>query len=335
MPKLVVASASYGVHAPEALNLLSQVFERIERVELKAGEREEAVIRMVGDADALILGGGGPVTRRVMEECGNLKIIARHGLGLDNVDLEAATELGIPVTYCRHTGEEASVAEHAVALMLACARRLVEADRAVREGRWRARVELVGLELKGKTLGVIGLGAIGREVARIARNGFGMKVVAFDPYAPDEAFREVRAERVGLEELLRESDFITIHVPLTPETRRMLDAERLKLVKRGAVIVNTARGAVVDETALCEALREGRIAYAGLDVFEREPPEDSPLLSLPNTVLTPHVAAFTREALRRMDLANAEDLIRFFRGEKPLRLANSKVYERGLRAQRL
>jgi D-3-phosphoglycerate dehydrogenase len=334
MPKLVVASASYGVHAPEALKLLSQVFERIERVELKAGEREEEVIEKVGDADALILGGGGPVTRRVMEECVNLKIIARHGLGLDNVDLEAATELGIPVTYCRHTGEEASVAEHAVALMLACARRLVEADRAVREGRWGARVELVGLELRGKTLGVIGLGAIGREVARIARNGFGMRVVAYDPYAPEEAFREVGAERVGLEELLRESDFITIHVPLTPETRRMLDAERLKLVKRGAVIVNTARGAVVDERALCEALKEGRIAYAGLDVFEREPPENSPLLSLPNVVLTPHVAAFTREALRRMDLANAEDLVRFFRGERPLRLANPKVYEKGLRSQR-
>ena len=262
MPKLVIASASYGVHAPEALDLLARVFDRIERVELRAGEREEAVIAKVGDADALILGGGGPVTRRVMEECANLKIIARHGIGLDNVDLEAATELGIPVTYCRHTGEEVSVAEHTVALMLACARRLVEADRAVREGRWGARVELVGLELRGKTLGVIGLGAIGREVARIARNGFGMRVVAYDPYAPQEAFREVGAERVGLEELLRESDFITIHVPLTPETRRMLNAERLKLVKRGAVIVNTARGAVIDEAALCEALREGRVAYA-------------------------------------------------------------------------
>ena len=334
MPKLVIASASYGVHAPEALNILSQVFERIERVELKAGEREEEVIGKVGDADALILGGGGPVTRRVMEECSNLKIIARHGLGLDNVDLEAATELGIPVTYCRHTGEEVSVAEHAVALMLACARRLVEADRAVREGRWGARVELVGLELRGKTLGVIGLGAIGREVARIARSGLGMRVVAYDPYAPEEAFREVGAERVGLEELLHESDFITIHVPLTPETRRMLDAERLKLVKRRAVIVNTARGAVIDEAALCEALKEGRIAYAGLDVFEREPLENSPLLSLPNTVLTPHVAAFTKEALRRMDLANAEDLVRFFRGERPFRLANPKVYEKGLRSQR-
>ncbi len=334
MPKLVIASASYGVHAPEALSLLSQVFDQIERVELRAGEREEVVIEKVGDADALILGGGGPVTRRVMEECTNLKIIARHGIGLDNVDLEAATELGIPVTYCRHTGEEVSVAEHAIALMLACARRLVEADRAVREGRWRARVELVGLELRGKTLGVIGLGAIGREVARIARNGLGMRVLAYDPYAPDEAFREVGAESVGLEELLRESDFVTVHVPLTPETKRMLDAERLKLVKRGAVIVNTARGAVIDEAALCEALREGRIAYAGLDVFEREPPEGSPLLSLPNVVLTPHVAAFTREALRRMDMANAEDLVRFFRGERPLRLANPQVYERGLRARR-
>lgn len=334
MPKLVIASASYGVHAPEALELLARVFERIERVELKVGEGEESVIGKVGDADALILGAGGPITRKVMEACSNLKIVARHGIGLDNVDLNAATELGIPVTYCRHTGEEVSVAEHAVALMLACARRLVEADRAVREGRWKARVELVGVELRGKTLGIIGLGAIGREVARIARNGFGMRVLAYDPYVPESVFGDVGAKRAGLEELLSESDFITVHVPLTPETRRLLNADRLKLVKRGAVIVNTARGAVIDETALYEALREGRVAYAGLDVFESEPPEGSPLLFLPNVVLTPHVAAFTKEALRRMDMANAEDLVRFFRGEKPLRLANPQVYERGLRAQR-
>jgi len=331
VPKLVIASASYGLHAPEALQLLSTVFEEIERVELRLGEPEDSVASKIGDADALILGGGGPVTRRVMERAANLKIIARHGIGLDNVDLEAATELGIPVTYCRHTGEEDSVAEHAVALILACARRIVEADRAVREGRWGARVHLVGLELKGKTLGVIGLGAIGRRVARIMREGFLMRVLAYDPYAPEEAFREVGAERASLERLLRESDVITVHAPLTEETRGMLNAEAIRLMKPGAILVNTARGAIVDERALAEALREGRIFYAGLDVFEREPPAGSPLLELPNVVLTPHIAAFTKEALRRMDMANAEDLVRFFRGERPLHLANPEVYERGLR----
>ncbi|MEM4918793.1 MAG: NAD(P)-dependent oxidoreductase, partial [Thermofilaceae archaeon] len=173
MPKLVIASASYGLYAPEAMRLLSEVFDEIRRIDLKANEPEESTIGKVGDADALILGAGGRITRRVMLEAANLKIIARHGIGLDNVDLAAATELGIPVTYCRHTGEEVSVAEHTVALILACARRIVEADRAVREGRWGARVHLVGLELRGKTLGVIGLGAIGREVAQIMKGGFG------------------------------------------------------------------------------------------------------------------------------------------------------------------
>ncbi len=331
MPKLVIASSSYGVHAPEALRLLAQVFDRIERADVRVGEPEDSMIAKVGDADALILGAGGPLTRRVMEAAANLKIVARHGIGLDNVDLEAATDLGIPVTYCRHTGEEVSVAEHTVALILACARRLPEADRAVREGRWHDRVRLVGLELRGKTLGVVGLGAIGREVARIMRNGFGMRVLAYDPYVPDEVFRQLGVERVDLDTLLGESDVVTVHVPLTRETRGLLSAERIRRLKPGAIVVNTSRGAVVDEAALCEALREGRVLYAGLDVFEREPPAGSPLLELPNVVLTPHVAAFTREALHRMDMANAEDLVRFFRGERPLRLANPEVYERGLR----
>ncbi|MEM4453969.1 MAG: hydroxyacid dehydrogenase [Thermofilaceae archaeon] len=331
MPKLVIASASYGLYAPEAMRLLSEVFDEIRRIDLKANEPEESTIGKVGDADALILGAGGRITRRVMLEAANLKIIARHGIGLDNVDLAAATELGIPVTYCRHTGEEVSVAEHTVALILACARRIVEADRAVREGRWGARVHLVGLELRGKTLGVIGLGAIGREVAQIMKGGFGMRVLAYDPYVPNEVFDRVGATRVDLETLLRESDVITVHVPLTDETRGLLNAEKLAIVKQGAILVNTSRGAVIDEAALRKALEEGRIYYAGLDVFEREPPIGSPLLTLQNVVLTPHVAAFTREALYRMDMANAEDLVRFFRGEKPLRLANPEVYERGLR----
>ncbi|MCS7104059.1 MAG: hydroxyacid dehydrogenase [Thermofilaceae archaeon] len=335
MPKLVIASASYGVHTPEALQLLSQVFDEIRRVDLKVGEAEDSTARKIGDADALILGAGGTVTRKVMLDASNLKIIARHGIGLDNVDLRAASELGIPVTYCRHTGEEVSVAEHTVALILACARRLVEADKAVREERWGLRASLIGLELRGKTLGIIGFGAIGREVARIMREGFRMRVIAYDPYVPDAVFTEHKVGRVDLEYLLRESDVITIHVPLTSETRRLLNKERIQMIKKGAVLVNTARGAVVDEEELSKALTEGRIFYAGLDVFEQEPPAGSPLPKLPNVVLTPHVAAFTREALYRMDIANAEDLALFFRGERPRHLANPEVYEMGLRAKQV
>ncbi|RLF06120.1 MAG: hydroxyacid dehydrogenase [Thermoprotei archaeon] len=240
--------------------------------------------------------------------------------------------MGIVVTYCRHTGEEISVAEHAVALMLACARRLVEADRCVREGRWRDRVKLVGVELRGKTLGIIGLGAIGREVARIACRGLGMKVVAYDPYVPDEVFEKLGVRRVGLEELLEESDVITIHAPLTLETRGMLSRERLARVKRGAILINTARGAIVDEEALYEMVMKGHIFYAGVDVFSEEPPSRNPLLKLERAVLTPHIAAFTREGLYRMDMAIAEDLVKFFRGQRPLHVANPEVFKKRLRA---
>ncbi|RLE98115.1 MAG: hydroxyacid dehydrogenase [Thermoprotei archaeon] len=332
MPKLVIASASYGIHAREALERLTKIFDEIRRTVFRTGMREEEVLREIGDADAVILGGGGPITRGVMEKASNLKIIARHGIGLDNVDVEAATELGIVVTYCRHTGEEISVAEHAIALMLACARRLVEADKCVREGRWRDRVKLVGVELRGKVLGIIGLGAIGREVAKIASKGLGMKILAYDPYVPDRVFKELGVEKVGLDELLEKSDVITIHAPLTPETRGMLSRERLARVKPGAILVNTARGAIVDEEALYEMVVKGRIFYAGIDVFSEEPPVRSPLRKLERAILTPHIAAFTREGLYRMDMAIAEDLARFFRGERPLHVANPEVFERRVRA---
>lgn len=332
MPRLVIASASYGVHAPEALERLAKVFDEVRRTALRSNMGEEEVVREIGGADAVILGGGGPITRKVMERAEELKVIARHGIGLDNVDVEAATELGIVITYCRHTGEEVSVAEHAVALMLACARRLVEADKCVREGRWGDRVELVGVELRGKTLGIIGLGAIGREVAKIAGRGLGMRVIAYDPYVPDEAFEELGVARVELDELLEKGDVITIHAPLTPETRGMLSRERLARVKPGAILVNTARGAIVDEEALYEMVAGGRIFYAGVDVFSEEPPAHNPLVKLYRTVLTPHVAAFTKEGLYRMDMAIAEDLERLFRGERPLHVANPEVFKKELRA---
>jgi len=332
MAELVIASASYGVYARDALEKLEAFFSRCRRVVWRSDTSEQKIVDDLRGAQALILGGSGSITSSVMESLPELLIIARHGLGLDNVDLKAATRLGIPVTFCRHTGEEVSVAEHTMALILAAARRIVEADAHVRAGRWMERVNLAGVELRGKVLGVIGLGAVGREVARIAGRGFGMRVWAYDPYAPDEVFEELGVRRVTLDELLEGSDVVTIHVPLTEETRRLLDGGRLGRLKRGAILVNTARGAVVDEEALFRLLNEGRIAYAGLDVFSREPLENSPLTRLSNVVLTPHIAAFTREALWRMDMAIADDLIGFFRGKRPGHLANPEVFERGLRA---
>lgn len=226
-----------------------------------------------------------------------LRVIAKHGVGLDNVDLDEARRRRIPVV-CTPDAASQAVAEHAVALLLALARRLGEAQAAARQGRFHERTHLEGFELSGRTLGIIGLGRIGRRVARIAAGGFGMRVLAYDPYAAADG---VPAELVpALDDLLAAADAVTLHVPLTPQTRGLIDAARLRQMRPGALLVNTARGAVIDEDALVQALTGGRLGGAALDVFAEEPlPADHPLCRAPNTVLTPHVAGTTASALDR------------------------------------
>jgi len=330
--KLTITSPAFCRFSPELINELSKYFEVFEARNLPVDASDEEIIKVIDDSDALILGMH-RISREVMESVKTLKIIARYGLGYENVDVKVATELGIVITYCRFTGEEISVAEHTFALILAAARKIVEANEYVKSGGWRdmtQRIKFVGYELSGKTLGIIGLGHIGRRVAEIAKKGFNMKVIAYDPYIPDEIFKEYGVKKItNLDELIEHSDIITIHAALTKETYNLLNAERLRKVKEGVIIVNTARGGIIDEKALVELLKEGRIYYAALDVLAKEPPTpDNELLRLPNVVITPHTAAFTYDALRRMDEGVVDDIIRFLvKKEKPLRIVNPEVLD--------
>jgi len=265
------------------------------------GGDETRMIEVVADADALICLLDNPVTARVLAAAPNLRIVAQCAVGYDNIDLEAARELQIAVTHTPGVLDDA-VADHTMALLLAAARRLREADRYVRDGRFRRweMLELLGMGLSGKTLGIIGLGRIGSAVARRAL-GFGMRIVYHDrkPINPTVE-RHAGARRVDLDTLLAESDVVSIHCPLNPESQHMIDAAALARMKPLSILVNTARGSIVDEGALVAALQSGSIAAAGLDVFEDEPGVHPGLLELDNVVLAPHLGSATRQTRKAM-----------------------------------
>ncbi|WP_324734780.1 D-2-hydroxyacid dehydrogenase [Thermococcus sp. SY098] len=268
---------------------------------------EERLIELAKDVDAIIVRSKPKVTRNVIEAAEKLKVIGRAGVGLDNIDLEAAKEKGIEVVNSPAASSR-SVAELTWALILAVARKVAFADRKMREGTW-AKKQCMGIELEGKTIGIIGFGRIGYNVAKIAK-GFGMKILLYDVIKNYERAEEVGGKFVELEELLRESDVVTIHVPLLDSTYHLIDEEKLKLMKKNAILINPARGPIVDTEALVKALKEGWIYGAGLDVFEEEPlPKDHPLTKLDNVVLTPHIGASTWEAQERAGVQVVEKVI--------------------------
>jgi D-3-phosphoglycerate dehydrogenase len=273
------------------------------------------------------------VSRRVIEATPGLRIIARHGSGVDSVDVAAATEHGIPVAITGAANATA-VSEFTLALMLALCRTLPGADASMRRGEW-ARDAFVGCELEGRTLGIIGLGNIGARVARHA-GGFGMRVLAADPLVADDVARARGAEPVPLATLLAEAEVITLHVRLTGETRHLIDGAAIARMRPGVRIVNTARGEVIDEAALLEGLRSGQVAGAALDTFEREPlPADHPLRALPNVILAPHVAGQTQESLRRMATGAAQAILDELAGRRPEFVYNPEAYAvRAARARR-
>ncbi|MBZ5514287.1 MAG: hypothetical protein LAN62_05480, partial [Acidobacteriia bacterium] len=244
-------------------------------------------------ADALVVRSATKVTAALLERAGQLRAIGRAGVGVDNVDLDAATKKGV-VVMNTPGGNAVAVAEHALALMLALVRRIPQADGALKQGRWEKK-KLIGTELRGKTLGLIGLGKIGMEVARLAQ-AFQMEVVAYDPYISSLMAREQNVALVPLEDLLKASDFISVHASATPETKHMLNARALALAKPGVRVVNCARGELIQEADLLAALESGQVAGAALDVFEQEPPKDFKLVGHPNVVATPHIAGSTEEA---------------------------------------
>jgi D-3-phosphoglycerate dehydrogenase len=269
-----------------------------------------AVQQALADAAAWILRSGTQVTAELLDAAPQLKVIGRAGVGVDNIDLEAATRRGVLVLNTPG-GNAVSVAEHTFALLLALARRVPAASESTRRGEWRKK-EFSGYELKGKTLGLVGLGRVGQEVARRAR-AFEMTVVAHDPYAAAPVARDLGVELTDLETLLAQADFLSLHAALTPETHGLLNRERLARCRRGVYVVNAARGELIDEAALAEALQSGRVAGAALDVFASEPPRESPLLNLPNVVATPHIGGSTAEAQEEVGWRIAQQVRDFLR----------------------
>jgi D-3-phosphoglycerate dehydrogenase / 2-oxoglutarate reductase len=253
----------------------------------------DTLIGSLSTADALIVRSATQVTAQILEAAPKLRVIGRAGVGVDNVDLDAATRRGVLVMNTPG-GNAVSVAEHTLALLMSVARRIPQHNAAIHAGRWE-KSGAQGVELRGKTLGLVGLGRVGSEVARRAR-AMEMLVIAYDPYVSESAARDAGVELSGLNELLQRSDFVSLHAALSPATEKLINAEKLAHFKPGAVLVNAARGELVDEAALADALRSGKLSGAGLDVFAEEPPRNSPLIGLPNAVLTPHIAGSTREA---------------------------------------
>jgi len=297
---------------PKALELLKQHAD----VRMAESLEEDRLLPNVADVAGIIIRANGKVSRRIMEAAPGLKVVARHGTGVEAIDRKAAAELGIAVVNTPDANVE-SVAEQCVAMMINLSKRILEADRAFRRGDWGARYRLTGIEPAGKTLGVIGIGRIGYRVAEICHLGLNMPVIYYDVVANEKAETRLAAQRVELDELLRNADFITLHLPLVPNTKGIINAEALRKMKPTAYLINSSRGPVVDQDALIQALQEGWIAGAGLDVFDPEPlPTDSPLLKLENVVVTPHMAAHTDEALLRMAMV-VEDVIAVIEGRTP------------------
>jgi len=254
---------------------------------------KEELLEVAGEYDAFIIRSRTKIDRAILDRATRLKLVARPGTGLDNVDVDYAKSKGVTVVNSPESLVE-GVSEHVVLLMLALSRKLVIADAGTKAGKWE-KSALMGRELKGKVLGIVGLGRIGRRIAEIART-LGMSVLFYDVITiPPEVVSSLGAKVVGLDELFTTADYVTLHVPMTPETAHMVGKARIAQMKPTAFLVNTSRGGVIDEEALAEALRESRIGGAALDVFEKEPPT-GPILSAPNTILTPHIGGQTEEA---------------------------------------
>jgi D-3-phosphoglycerate dehydrogenase len=281
-------------------------------VEVKTGLKPADLARAVDGYDALVVRSETKITREVLEAASHLQVVGRAGVGVDNIDVDAATEKGVVVVNAP-TGNTTSAAEHAIALMFSLSRRIPEAHASLKSGKWE-RSKFLGLELRGKTLGIIGLGQVGSEVARRAR-GLDMRVIAFDPFVAVDRARSLGAELVTMEEILTESDFLTVHTTLSEGTRKLIGEDELRKMKPAARVINTARGGIIDEGALVKALEEGVIAGAAIDVFEEEPITDHPLFGVDGVVVTPHLGASTAEAQERVAVDVAEQVLAVLAGE--------------------
>jgi D-3-phosphoglycerate dehydrogenase len=306
----------------EVLTLLRQVA----RVTALDGDSEAVLLEEIRDADALLVGIEPRITRRLIESAPCLKHIARQGVGVDIVDVQAATERGIFVTNVPEVTSD-SVAEFAMTLLLSLAKNIIRCDKAVKEGRWDERLDLIrgNIELNGKTHGIVGMGNIGSRVA-LRCQAFGMRVLYHKRSRNLDFERSTGVQYVPLETLIRESDSISLHLPLTKETTNLIDTPQFELMKKTVLLINHSRGAVVNEKALIRALRDERIGGYGTDVYEHEPPDPtSELFRFRNVVASPHLGGGTREARARANMMVVEDVLRVIRGEIPKNLVNREV----------
>ena len=300
MPKVLISDAL----SPAAVQIFKDRGIEVD-FQPALGKDKEKLAGAVGNYDGLAIRSATKVTAKIVEQAKNLKVIGRAGIGVDNVDIPAATARGIIVMNTPF-GNSITTAEHAISLMLALARQIPEADASTRAGKWEKN-KFMGVEIFGKTLGVIGCGNIGSIVADRAL-GLKMKVIAYDPFLSADRASDLGVEKVELDELFKRADFITLHTPLTDKTRNVVNADAIKAMKKGVRIINCARGGLVDETALYEALKNGYVAGAAFDVFVTEPATENPLFGLPNVVCTPHLGASTSEAQENVALQIAEQM---------------------------
>lgn len=289
---------------------------------------EEHLCRMVKGVHGIVLRAPARITRRIIEAADCLEAISGAGVGVDNIDVQAATERGIPVLHAPSLNTNAT-AEHAVALMLALSKMVVRGDQAMRRNHFAARDSMRTMELRGKRLGLVGFGAIAQRVAEIAGKGFGMKVTAYVRRMDDQ--RRQRAMELGaglttdLQELFATSDIVSLHVPLTAETRHLVNRELLDLMQPHALLINTARGGVVDHPALLHALKAKKLAGAALDVFDPEPPEPSELFQMEQVITTPHIGGITREATYQMAVTVAQNMLKILQGQPVETVSNPEV----------
>lgn len=282
--------AEEGIHLLQASNKVV--------VDVKTKLKEEELLDLIGQYDGLVVRSGTQVTKEVLERAKKLKVIGRAGAGLDNIDVETASKQGVIVMNAAG-GNTISTAEHTMSLILSLTRNIPQANNSLKSGQWN-RVAFMGVELYGKTLGIVGLGKVGSEVARRAL-AFGMRIMVYDPYLSEEKARELDAEPSSdLTELFKRSDYITVHTPLTAETKALIGTKEIALMKKGVRLINCARGGIIDEKALVEAVKSGKVAGAALDVFEQEPPTNKELIALPQVIVTPHLGASTQEAQRNV-----------------------------------
>jgi D-3-phosphoglycerate dehydrogenase / 2-oxoglutarate reductase len=303
-----------------------KLLEEIAQVVYAAGHSEDEIAAAASDMDAIIIRNKGFLSESVFEKAKRLKCVARHGVGVDNIDVKAATRRKLPVCFAPGANTE-SVAEHAILLMLAVGKRTAYLDREVRKGRWWELRTLEFFEMKGRSVGLIGLGRIGSRVADLAQ-AFGMKVFAHDPFISPEEMEARGVTPLGRDELLKSCDVVSLHLPLLPESRKLLGAREFGMMKEGAILINTGRGGLVDEEALCSALRSGRLFGAGLDVTDPEPPSpQNPLFGLDSVIFSPHMAAHSTTSMRNMAVFAAEQVVKVLKGERPTFIVNPEVLE--------